>query len=53
MRRNLWHIVEWWKFYLTCIIYILGTAHIIFLIKIHSDCRTLILSVFFEVNREK
>ena len=40
MGRNIRHIlVELWRFYMTWIIYIIGTVQIILLLGIHNGCR--------------
>ena len=54
MGRDLRHImVEWWRFYLICILYIIGTAQIILLLQINIDCRIYGLTGLFELNKDK
>ena len=37
MRGNLWHtVVEWWRFYFTWLVYIIGTEQILLLLEIRN-----------------
>ena len=51
---NLSHVViELWRFYLTWLIYIIGTVQIILLLEIINNCRICYFTDFVEVKSNK